>query len=144
MGVGLDHELHYDSAGVGVGTWAEIKKAQDVTLNQTHQETAVNDRSSDDEEYLIGQKVRSIDFQMTYNNAAAAYEALRDAFNNKTDIGIACMDGPIATSGSEGLQANMKVTQFTRNEPVNGVVTASVTLKPSAASSVRPAWVEVV
>jgi hypothetical protein len=135
---GLSCKLYHDVAA----SWTLIEDAQDVTLSQTHQEATVNRRGSEDEETLVGQKVREISFDLTYDKTGVAYEALRDAYENATVIFMAVYDGAIATSGSEGLQVYCYVTEFTRNEPVNGAVTLSVTLKPAANATAAPVYAE--
>ena len=52
------------------------------------------------------------------------------------------MDGNIATVGSQGLQADFAITNFSRNEPLEEALTVSVTAKPTY-STVAPAWVTI-
>ena len=47
-------------------------------------------------------------------------------FNN-TPIGFAVMDGDITVTGSQGLQADFSITNFSRNEALEEAITVSVT-----------------
>lgn len=141
----LDAKIYVEPNGLSaVPTWQEITDAENVTLSMTKQEASINNRASKNEKLLSGNKVREISFTITYDPADAQYETLRDAFENDTLIAIAAMDGNIATSGSEGLQMDVEVVQFNRQEPQNGPITVDVTVKPSARGTfAEPAYVEV-
>ena len=91
----------------------------------------------------MSHKNASIDLTITYDSADAGFLALQAAFEGKTDIGMAFMDGPIATNGSKGLQADFKVSSFKRNEPVGDKVTYSASLKLSADSTFTPVFVTI-
>lgn len=141
--VGRDCKAYYDASGVGGSSWAEITKARDITLNMENVEAEVRDRSSAYSRVLTALKDVSIEFSITYDQDNAAYEALRDAWETGSDIGIAIMDEAIATVGAEGFQADCKVLNFTRNEGLEDSVSVDVTLRPSAASTTAPDLVEV-
>ena len=74
--------------------------------------------------------------------ADANFTALKDAFLNKTTIPLAIMDGDINTDGTQGLVAFYHVSNFSRNEPLEDVVTASVSLAlaPVTTSTNAPNW----
>ena len=138
---GLDCKLYYDSTGSP--TWVEITQAGDVTLTQSHVEISVSQRGRSNQEILLGQKTREISFEMKADKTSTVYEELRNAFNLKQSIFIAVMDGAVDTTGNEGVQLHTYVTNFTRNEPLAGNLTWSVTLKPAADAPAEPVWVEI-
>lgn len=142
--IGLDAKFYTDDQGAGVGTWALIDFVGDVTVNQTRNTVARKDRMSDFELMHVGQRVVSIDVTLTFEAADANYEEVRDAYTGGTDIGVAAMHTLIATSGSEGLQFDAKVSNFTRNEALEGVIAFDVTFVPSAESTFTPVYTEVV
>lgn len=142
--VGIDCKVYYDASGVGGSTWAELTIVSgDPTLTMEHAEAEVKVRGNNWVRVLQSLTSATIQMDIAYDNTDAGYEALRNAFLNKTDIGIAMMDGAVESTGSEGLQADMKVMSFNRNEPIEGLVTVSVSLKPSADSDTDPDYVEV-
>lgn len=142
--IGLDAKFYTDEAGAGVGTWDLIDFVGDVTVNQTRNTVARKDRMSDFELMHVGQRVVSIDVTLTFEAADTNYEQIRDAYTGGTDIGVAAMHTTIATSGSEGLQFDAKVSNFTRNEALEGVIAFDVTFVPSAESTFTPVYTEVV
>jgi len=84
-------------------------------------------------------KEGSIEFEMLWDPDDAGFAAIQTAWANAAEIAMAAMDGPIATSGSQGLASNFTVTNFSRNEPLEEAVTVSVTIKPSSYTT----WYEV-
>jgi hypothetical protein len=142
--VGLDCKAYYDSSGVGGSAWAEVKIVENVTLNLSHNEATIKTRESEWEKVLLGQKVASIDLPIKYDKGNAQWTALKSAFLNKTDIGIAIMSGTITVAGEEGLQLDCKVTDFPWDQPLEEGVTVNVTLRPSAESTTEPTWAVIV
>lgn len=57
------------------------------------------------------------------------------------ETGAIVMRIPGGLPGGEGLDADFSITNFTRNEPLEEAITASVTAKPTY-STRAPAWVE--
>ncbi|NJN36804.1 MAG: hypothetical protein HC794_06785 [Nitrospiraceae bacterium] len=54
-------------------------------------------------------------------------------------VEFAVLDGPVATSGSQGLRAAMAITNFSRSEPLEEAIKVSVTAKPTY-SDHPPEW----
>lgn len=141
--LGMDAKLYYDESGVDVGTWVLIDNVKDVTLNLEDGEADVTTRGNDGWKATVGTlKDASVDFEMVWDTSDAAFTAIKDAFINKTTIGIAVMDGLIDTNGSQGLTANCRVTSFSRSEPLEEAITVNVTMKPTY-STTAPAWLTV-
>lgn len=131
--LGQDCKLYYCAAGIG-GTpvWLELGNVRQVTTNMQKGETDVTTRGNNGWKASVGTlKEASIEFEMVWDPGNAGFTAIQTAYMNNTAIGIAAMDGPIATSGSQGLWADCSVINFTRDEPLEGAVTAKVTLKPT-------------
>jgi len=76
------------------------------------------------------------------NGPASGGSAIKNAYFNNTLIGFAVMDGGITTLGSQGLQADFSITNFSRKEALEEALTVSVTAKPTY-STTAPAWVTV-
>lgn len=139
---GLDCKIYHNTGNYASPTWSEITSAMDVTLNLSAAEADASSRASNWRQTLTALLDGSVDFDIVADNTDTAYEALRDAFLNRTAIDMAIMDGPIATNGSEGLRAEMSVVNFTRNEPLEDTMTVSVSVKPAPTGN-DPAWMEV-
>jgi hypothetical protein len=135
--------MYYDAAGVGGSSWSEMGNVKDVTLNLETGEADVTVRANTGWRAMVGTlKEATIEFTMQWDTEDAGFAALQDAFMNNLSIGIAVMDGEIATPGSQGLTANCSVISFSRSEPLEEAMTVDVTLKPTY-SATPPAWLEV-
>jgi hypothetical protein len=87
-------------------------------------------------------KQSSIEFDVILDPNDANYVAVETAYYANSIIALADMSGPIATSGSRGLWANCKITQFNREEPIDGEQKIHVVAKPT--SSTNPPLFKVV
>ncbi len=124
-------ELLSDTVTPETAGWQEIGNVRDLTLNLSKGEADVTKRENNGWEAIRGTlKSGSIEFDMLWDTEDAAFTALKDAYLNDTDVALAAMSGPIATSGEQGLVANFQVTGFNRNEQLREGVTVSVTVKP--------------
>jgi len=142
--LGLEGKLYYDESGVGGSTWKEIANVKDVTLTLNKAEADVSTRAGGGWRLTATTlKEAEITFEMPYDRANAAFLALRDAWLAGTTIGIAVMDGDIATSGNQGLQVDCEVINFGRTEELEDSMRVPITLKPTT-STTAPAWVTIV
>lgn len=139
--LGLDCKLFYNVVGIGGGgTWEELSNAKDVTLGVETGEADATTRGNNGWKATVATlKDASIEFEMVWNTDDAGFQAIKDAWLNKTPIGIAALDG--ALNSGEGLVADMMVMNFSRSEPLEGVATVSITLKPTFSAN-APQWVE--
>ncbi len=141
--LGLDAKLYRNTGTYAVPAWNEVTNAKDVTLNLEAGEVDASRRGSGGwRETLTALKDGSVEFELVYDNADTEFTALKDAFFNGTTVELAVMDGEIATTGTQGLRATMSVTNFSRNEPLEEVLTVSVTVKPAPAAN-PPEWMTV-
>jgi hypothetical protein len=142
--VGLDAKLYHNTGTYGSPVWAEIDKARDVTTSMEAGEADVSSRSSGGwRETLQTLKDASIEFDLVWDTAAEGFTELRDSLLNGVDIEMLVLDGLSTATGKEGLRATFRVFNFSRNEPLEDAVTASVSMKV-APSSNNPAWYTVV
>ena len=142
--LGMDCKLYYRTAGnenpIVPGNWTELTNVKDVNLNLDASEADVTTRGNNGfRATAAALKDGSIEFEMVWDTSDAGFTAIKDAWFNKTNIGILALDGGVAVAGSQGLAVDMAVTGFSRSEPLEEAVTVSVTLKPGY-SSVAPHW----
>lgn len=140
---GLLAKAYIDPSGVGGSTWTEVKILGDVQLPSSHNTGKVKERGSGFEKTVLGQKVNQATFTLTRRVGNANWEAIRDAYLNKTLLGFAFMTGPIATSGSEGWQFDGVIVDFPIAEPLEEASTVDVVVEPAAESTVEPSYVEI-
>jgi len=138
--LGKDCKLYFGDAlldGVtntpGTVGWTEIDNALDVNLNLSTGEADITTRANNGWKATAATlKDGSIEFEMLWKPTDAGFAAIIAAWLAGTEISVAAMDGAIATEGKKGLVSNCTVTNFSRSEPLEEAVKASVTLKPSS------------
>ncbi len=145
--LGMDCKLYYRVAGnedpIVPGNWTELTNVKDVTLNlETSEADATTRANSGWRATMAALKDGSIEFESIWNTDDAGFAALQTAWAAKSTIGILCLDGPVGTTGSQGLVADMSVLNLTRGEPLEELATASVTIKPGY-STEAPRWVTI-
>lgn len=142
--LGMQAKLYFKVGGVAAGgAWAELGNVKDLTLNMETGEADVTTRANAGWRATVGTlKEGSIEFEMVWDTSDAGFTAIKDAFFANAAIGLAVMDQDIATTGSQGLQADCSITSFSRNEALEEAITVSVTAKPTY-SATAPAWVTV-
>ena len=147
MKLGKSCKLYYSAALLdgssvtpALATWVEITLVKDLTLDHAREDHEATTRGSGDYiETAKGMVEAGVEFGMKHLPGNAGFDALRDAWIAGTTVAMAIMDGDIATSGSEGLCANM-VVDMKRAEPVRGEMDYAVTIKPGEDS--YSAWYE--
>jgi hypothetical protein len=134
--LGMNCKAYYGVAGATATNL--MPNVTDVTLNLEKGEADVTTRGNSGWRATVGTlKEGSAEFEMIWDTAEAGFAAIKDAYFNDTAIALAFLDG---VSG-EGLDADFTVTNFTRTEPLEEAVKASVTVKPTY-STRAPEWVE--
>jgi len=131
--LGMDAKAYYQTDGVsGSAGWVELANVQDITLNLETGEADITTRANNGwRAYAATLKEGSFETTMKWDPDDPAFAAIQNAFFNNTHIGMTILDGPIGTSGSQGLRADMVITNFSRNEPLEEAVTVNVTFKPT-------------
>jgi len=118
-----------------LATWLEIDNVKDLTLNLETGEADITTRANNGWRATAATlKDGSIEFEMLWKPGDAAFDAIQAAWAGANEIAFFAADGDEATSGTQGLAGNFSVTNFSRNEPLEEAVTASVTIKPSSYS----------
>lgn len=133
---GLTGELLRDAAGATATT--EIENVRDVTLTNTTVEADTTSRKSvnwKSSKVILLESVLTFDMLDDLNDDDGAITAVRTAWSTKASIALYPKD---ATAG-EGLDADWNITSFTRNEPLEDVITYSVEAKPNNEDR-EPIW----
>jgi len=138
--LGLDAKIFRNTGTYAAPVWNEIKNVRDVTLSLETGEADATTRGNNGWRATVATlKDGSVEFDMVWDSADDDFTAIRDAFLNKTALEMAVLDGDVAAAGSQGLRASFMVTNFSRNEPLEEAITASVTVKPTYSAN-PPAW----
>jgi len=141
--LGMEARLYRNTGTYAVPSWTEIEPVKDVTINLETGEADVTTRGNDGWRATQATlKDGSIEFEAIWDDDDAGFAALQTAYFANSTIEILALNDEVTESGATGLRATMSVTNFTRNEPLEEAITASVTLKP-AYSENAPEWYEV-
>lgn len=136
-----DAKLYYNTGSYASPTWTLICNVKDLTLNMSNDETDTTTRcGGGTREYIAGLTDISITFNMLYDPADTPWEAIRAAFMTKASLEFLCLDGLVATAGSEGLRATMVVTSFNITQTLGDTIMTDVTLRPTPNANAAPAW----
>ena len=137
--VGYTGALYYNNGTSGSPVWVEVDTVRDVTLNLSRNEVDDTSRTTNGwRSFLAGLAEWGADFEMIYNTANAAWQQIRNSFLNNTVIEILILDGDITVDDNEGIRGNVFVTDFSREEPLEDVMSNSTTLKGNGAAT----WVK--
>lgn len=136
--LGMNAKMYHGVAGEQATS--ELANVRDVTLNLEKGEADVTTRGNEGWRATVGTlKSGSVEFEMMWDTGDTGFAAIKDAYFNDTPIALLILDGDVSEAGSEGLDADFSVTNFTRNEPLEEGITVSVTVKPTY-STRAPSW----
>lgn len=140
----------YLTADTGASpTWTEIKRAKNANLATGATTAATTSRESKYEtDEVVTVKIGPLTFDYQINATVdAVYNTIRAAFIAKTKLRWAQMDGPIATTTSEGWRFWGQVSKCDVVEAEGGVRVASVEVVPckhyESGTLIEPDWLVV-
>jgi hypothetical protein len=132
--LGMQCKAYYGTAGATATN--EMPNVTDVTINLETGEADVTTRGNNGWRATAATlKNGSVEFEMVWDSGDAGFAACKDAYFNATPVALAFLD-----DDGEGLDADFSITNFTREEPLEGAVKAKVTAKPTY-STRAPTWV---
>lgn len=136
--LGMEAELLYKVGGQDAGgSWIAIDNVRDVTLNLEASEADVTTRGNDGWRAIVAAlKDATVEFEMVWDTADAAFTAIQEAFIDNDIIGFQVLD----ETGGQGLQADFMISNFSRSEPLEEAQTVSVTARPTY-STTAPTWI---
>jgi hypothetical protein len=111
-----------------------IKRVGDVTIGYEKGDEDSTTRDTNGFETSFAALIKApINIKLIYDPTDSSYQALEaNMFSmSGTTLCVACLDGPATTNGSRGLWADMEVFEWKKGEPVKGLQTVDVVLKPA-------------
>ena len=147
---GKDAVLYYsatalsDSNDAGTTSWTEYDNVRDVTGNYTAETVDVTTRATAKLGWGATASVLNngeISFNMpqtAIGTSDTVFDAIRDAWLNKTEVALMALNGDESTVGAQGLAANFSVS-MSQNQPIKDVQSWDVTCTVSS----YPEWYEV-
>lgn len=136
--LGYNAKLYITLSGGQGGTFVEVTNCRDLTLSMTKDEADASSRAGAGWKETVGTlKDLSLEFEMLQDSADTNLAYLRTSFMTPgTALGVKVLD----KSTGEGPKFDGEVFEFTRNEPIGGVATVSIKIRPTP-SSTAPSWV---
>lgn len=128
--LGLDGKCYRNTGTHGSPTWTEIENIKDLTCNSSFSEADVSLRQSPVKLTEPTLEDLSFDFDMVWDTSDVDFAAILAAKLARTSIEFLVLDGPQSTAGSQGPRVTCKVTSLNREETLEGVFMAKVTIKP--------------
>jgi predicted secreted protein len=141
--LGMNAKMYRNTGDYETPVWAEMPNVKDVSLNlETGSADATTRGNGGWRATLATLREGSVDFESVWDTDDEGFTAMQQAYFSNGTIEVAVMDGDITAAGTEGLRATMSVTNFSRNEPLEEAITASISLKPAYAVN-PPEWMVV-
>jgi len=138
--MGYDGYVYYNTAYGGGGLWILADGIMDCRPAIEDSEADLTTRDMRGFEAMrSGLRKWDIEIDMVWDPTIATFVAFRNAYLNRTQIGVRVFDGPVATVGSQGPVANYSVMQMNRRETLGEVQMATALCK-LAQSTTAPAW----
>ena len=135
MAMGRNAKLYRDSAtriawaADGPETLVEITSVRDLTLPGERNTADTSDRGDDHDTMDVGSISSSeISFNLAHRDVDTSRDALRNAFEGKTTIPLAILNGARTTVGVKGLWADFKVSKFEEPQNLNDAIGYEVTV----------------
>ena len=133
--LGMNAKLYYGEAGSSASNL--VDNVRDVTLSLETGESDVTTRGNDGWRATVATlKDGSVETEIVWDTDDDFFDAVQTAYFSAGAIALQVLDGVSGT----GLDADFSITNFTRTEPLEEAVTASVTFKPTY-STRAPTWV---
>lgn len=141
--LGMNAKAYHNTGSYGTPTWDEMPNVRDVEINGEAAEADLTTRGGGGwRQRAATIRDGQVEFSSIWDTADTDLMAVKDAWKAGTLIDMAFMDGDIATSGSQGMRAEMAVTQFTRSEGLEDALTVNVSVAPGYSDN-APTWYEV-
>ena len=111
---GLDCKLYYSATALANGlaatyqaaTWVECTQVQNVTFNGPVQFADMNKRGSNYQRRRPTLSDFSLEIEMLWDSSNAFCTAVKNAWLNRTTLGLTALDGSETTAGSQGPAGN--------------------------------------
>ena len=114
-------------------TWIEADNLTNVNINLSKATADATTRANSGWRATVGTlREMQVTFEMIYKDSDAFLTAVKDAYMNGTELAMAFLTGDEGDAGEQGPSANFNVTDFSRSEDLEGVITHSVTLDSSS------------
>lgn len=132
--LGMNAKLFAAAAGTALASCVEVDNVKDVSLSLEAGEADVTTRANSGWRAVAATlREASVDFEMVWKaNDTTGFDLFQTAYLTGLNVSMAVLSGDLSTSGSDGPYGDWSVTNFSRSEPLEGAITASVACKMAA------------
>ncbi len=125
--------LVYRSSGASFGspTWVVIPNIQDLTRSDSRAEANVTGKGDDIGTIDVAYRNIEVTFKIVAVRADSGFAALVAAYAARSPIQLLVLNGPVATVGAKGINADWHITKFDEGQPLDGALTYDVAMKPA-------------
>jgi hypothetical protein len=141
--LGFQGKTYRNTGTFGGPVWVEVPNIRDNTLTLEGTEADATTRAGGGyKQTMLALIDAGVEFDVLWDPADANFTAFRTAFFARSVVGMGIFDGDVTVSGTQGLKADMNVLSFSRGEPLDGMMTAKVKIKPGPSAN-APVWVTI-
>lgn len=131
--LGMGASIYQGTTGAVLGSLTEMTNVRDVTLNMEAGEADYTTRANAGWRATAPTlREMSVDFEMVWKPGDSGFDAIRAAFLANDTLELAILDQDRAESGAQGPKGSFSITSFNRGEPLEEVITVSVSAKLSS------------
>ena len=135
---GVDVILKVNTGTTETPVWTEVAFQRGATLNRSADTIYVSYKGTGAwKAYVAGMKEWSIDADGMYVFGATGFEALEEAFEDRTVIQVEIIDTYLGSGA--GFKGNCFIVDFPIEAPYDGELTYSITLQGNGALTAVPA-----
>lgn len=128
--LGMNCELHFGDEDDAIGVLTEVENVKNVTLNMEKATADATTRGNGGWRSNVGTlRTCNAEFQIQWEPGDAFFSKLLACFLSDDLVALGVLDG--APASGTGILGDFSVTNFTRNEELEGVVTVDVTCELS-------------
>lgn len=125
----------------GAPVWNEVPNIKDLSVDISTAEADVSTRGNAGWRATVAaQNDATATWNMVYDTTDADFVAFKDAIINKTSIELLFLDGPVGTTGSQGLRARWMLTSTRLDQGLETAVMVDITARPTYNTDAAPAW----
>jgi TP901-1 family phage major tail protein len=131
--LGMNAKIYQGASGGAITTLTEMSNVKDVTVSMETGDADITTRANSGWKGIAPTlRTLSVEFEMVWKPGDSGFDALKTAFLTAATVELAVLDGPQATTGSQGPKGTFAITNFSRKEALEEAITVSVTAKLTA------------
>lgn len=128
--IGLDMTLYRNTGTYGSPVWDLIDNVRDLRIPRKMGEADVSTRRTKVKQFEPSQLELGVEWEMVKEEADLDYAAIQTAFNGRSMVELAFANGPIALAGTKFTRCEMKIFDFSEDQPLADADLVSVVAKP--------------